>query len=107
MAGVAAVSIAFLLGCLGPKLLWRGVAWLLLSVLVAGSSATVELAYMASADGMEFAITPQSILVGLSEQVLIASVCYALGTIVAIGGRRIRRPRPKIAATGAPSRPEP
>jgi len=90
MAGVAAVSVAFFLGCIGPKFLWRGGAWLLLSVLIIGSAATAEMAYGAPAEGMEFTITPWSFLIGLSEQLFIGSVCYAFGAVFSIGTRRIK-----------------
>ena len=90
MAGVAAVLVAFLLGCIGPKFLWRGGAWLLLSVLVIGFAATAEMAYRAPAEGMEFIITPWSFLVGLSEQLFVASACYAFGAVSSIGTRRIK-----------------
>lgn len=79
--GIVVAVLAIALGGFGPRFVWRGVAALAAIMIVAGVIATLLLAQDAETHGLQFDVTPWSIVAGLAGQAAFALCFYGIGAL--------------------------
>ena len=96
MLGLLAAFIAIYLGAAGPRFRWKGAAWLAAIAVLIGIVATLMEQREARVRGVEFVVTPRSVLLGLLLQAIFMLTFYGMATLARWSWRGLTRAADEI-----------
>ncbi|WP_454883814.1 hypothetical protein [Sphingomonas oryzagri] len=96
MLGLLAAFVAIYLGAAGPRFRWKGAAWLASIAILIGIVATLVARREASIHGVEFVVTPGSVLLGLVLQTAFMLTFYGMATLACWSWRGLTRAADEI-----------